>query len=252
MEERSLETRLETLEIQREEIDLLKTEIKQTLVDLKEMLITDGANFLARTQESQSATPQSAANGGLSSVSHEQPGCQHSLAPSPSVSPLAEENEEAPALQVPLPDYQNGPHPSANLDTAMMGNVIWWLGTAKRRGLTLQLLTPILEVYEMSGYISHAMSKMILRSMTDLDSLVSSVSGNQFSPQDYADGLHQLHDIICTPGSVMDPMISNGPGIDRDTKPSRLVSQQGQQEIRTASNDLGIARDPRGRFRRSV
>ena len=225
MVEQSLEERLETLESQREEFDLLKIEIKQTLVDLKEMIMKDGADFLARMQEPQSATLQSESNGGLSPVSHEQPMEPPPLALSPSVSPLADENKEASDLPAPLSNYRNGPHPIQSLDPAIMGNIIWWLGTAKRRGLTLQLVTPILEAYEMSGSITHSLSKLILRSMADLDSLEGNMSGNEFSPQDYADGLLQLHDIICTPGYVVERMISNVPDRDRDKTAPRPVPQ---------------------------
>ena len=107
----------------------------------------------------------------------------------------------------------------------MMGNIIWWLGTAKRSGLTLQLLTPILETYEMSGTITHSISKLILRSMADLDALYENMPGDEFSPQDYADGLLQLHDIICTPGYVVERMISNVPDRDRDKTAPRPVPQ---------------------------
>ena len=173
------------------------------------------------------------------------------LARSPSVSPLADENKQASGLSVPLSDYRNGPHPSESRDTVMMGNLIWWLGTAKRRGLTLQLLTPILETYEMSGIITHSISKLLLRSMADLDALDDNVSGNEFSPQDYADGLRQLHDIICTPGYVVDRTIAHIPALGRDTAETMPVHQQEQPEIETAASDLGIDRDPHGRFRRA-
>ncbi len=117
----------------------------------------------------------------------------------------------------------------------MMGNIIWWLGTAKRSGLTLQLLTPILETYEMSGTITHSISKLILRSMADLDALHENMPGNEFSPQDYADGLLQLHDIICTPGYVVDRTIAHIPALGRDTAATMPVRQQPNRKAKTAS-----------------
>ena len=227
MVERSLEERVEILESQREEFDLLKTEIKQILVELKEAIIKDGAIFHASAQEPQNATLESASNGGPSAVSHEQPA-------------------EPPS------DYRSGPHPNENLDAAMMGNIIWWLGTAKRSGLTLQLLTPILETYEMTGTITHSISKLILRSMADLDALDDDTSRNEFSPQGYADGLLQLHDIICTPGFVVDRTNAHTPTLGLGTATTMPVLQQPQpKEVGTVANDLGIDRDSRGRFRRS-
>ena len=235
MVEQSLEERLETLESQREEFDLLKTEIRQTLVELKEAISNDGAIFHAVAHEPQNATPESGSNGGPSPVSHEQPEEPPPLALSPCVSPLADENKQASVLSAPPSDYRNGPHPSGSLDAAMMGNIIWWLGTAKRSGLTLQLLTPILETYEMSGTITHSISKLILRSMAALDALYENMPGDEFSPQDYADGLLQLHDIICTPGYVVDRTIAHIPALGRDTATTMPVRQQPNRKAKTAS-----------------
>ena len=260
MVDRSPEERLETLESQREEFELLKIEIKQTLVDLKEAIIKDGAIFPAVAREPKRATQQPvsainqqpvsaihqqpvsaihqqpAFNGGRSPVLYEQPWEPPPPARSPYMLPLAEENREATHLPDPHSDDQNGLHPSGNLDVKMMGNIIWWLGTVKRRGLTLQLLTPLLEAYEMSGNLSPIMSKMILRSMADLDNLETDVTRNEFSSQDYADCLLQLHDIICTPGYVVDRMVPQIPAIDQDEAATGLAPQQTNQKKRTASS----------------
>ena len=58
---------------------------------------------------------------------------------------------------------------------------------------------PFLEAYEMAGYITPTMSKLVLRSMADLDQMEGSSPGRAFAPQDYSECLRQLHYIICIP-----------------------------------------------------
>ena len=79
----------------------------------------------------------------------------------------------------------------------MLGNVISWLGTVKGRGLALHQITPYLEVYEKTGYLTPVMVRVILRSMADLDQLFETPSEREFSPQKYSQCLRELHDIIC-------------------------------------------------------
>ena len=237
MADRSPEERLETLENQRDEFELLKIEIKQTLVDLKDAIIKGGAIFPVVAQEPRDATQQPAftthqqpaTNGGQSPVSYEQPWETLPLANSPYMPPMAEEHSEAARVPGPHSNYRNGPQAGGNLDATIMGNIIWWLGTVKRRGLTLQLLTPLLEAYELSRSLSPSMSKLILRSMADLDDLEINVSRNEFSSQDYSDCLLELHDIICTPGYVVDRRAPQPPAIAEDEAAMRPAPQQTNQ-----------------------
>ena len=107
----------------------------------------------------------------------------------------------------PMRDFQTEAHSSGALDAVMLGNLIWWLGTVKRRGLALQQISLFLEAYEMSGHLTPSMAKLILRSMAELDTLEPPPPDQAFSPHDYADALLQLHDIICTPGYQVDRLV---------------------------------------------
>ena len=78
-------------------------------------------------------------------------------------------------------------------------NIIWWLGTARRRGITLGQLSPFIEAYEMSGYMSPLVSKLIYKTMAHLADEEAAPT-NQQMPQDFSDGLMQLNEIITTPG----------------------------------------------------
>ena len=112
----------------------------------------------------------------------------------------------------------------------MLGNIIWWLGTVKRRGLSMQHLTPFLEAYEMSGHLTPSMAKLLLRSMADLDDLEEPPANHAFSPHDYTECLLQLHDIICTPGYVIDRLIPL-PGVERlESTPSAALPQEEEEE----------------------
>jgi hypothetical protein len=81
----------------------------------------------------------------------------------------------------------------------MMKNIIWWLGTARRRGITLGQLSPFIEAYEMSGYMSPLVSKLIYKTMAHLADEEATPSSQQM-PQDFSDGLMQLNEIITVPG----------------------------------------------------
>ena len=206
-----LEERFEALQ---DELNLLKNEIKQTLVDLREYVMRE------RTITAQNIfqDPQRAIRPQVEvPAGQEQPPPGSPFPPGypgyllPPMAPGAPRGPGmagAPILPgPPMRDLQSEPHASGALDAIMLGNLIWWLGTVKRRGLALQQISPFLEAYEMSGHLTPSMAKLILRSMAELDNLEPAPPDHSFSPHDYADALLQLHDIICTPGYQVDRLV---------------------------------------------
>ena len=108
------------------------------------------------------------------------------------------------------------------MHATMMKNIIWWLGTARRRGITLGQLSPFIEAYEMSGYMSPLVSKLIYKTMAHLADEEAGPS-NQQMPQDFSDGLMQLNEIITVPGFDIQ---------DKSLTPDQLGSADFQNERR--------------------
>jgi len=201
MVERTSTDLQDQLEALQDEVNLLKNEVKQTLVDLREFIMKDrtlladgpqGARPPVPSRESEEHSPGVP---GMPAI----PGIP--MPPMPSMTPGGRRPGST------LRDLQSEAHAAGALDAVMMGNIIWWLGTAKRRGLSLQQVSPFLEAYEMSGHLTPSMAKLILRSMAELDDVEDVPRDRGFSPHDYADALLQLHDIICTPGYVVDRLV---------------------------------------------
>ena len=205
----------EKLEALQDEVNLLKSEVKQTLVDLREFIMKDRTIFPQGPALQGTAPPRPpATDRGQEELALVSPPLQGFPMP-----PLTAVGRR---MGPPLRDLQSESHSSGALDAVMLGNIIWWLGTVKRRGLSLQQLTPFLEAYEMSGHLTPSMAKLILRSMADLDDLEELPLNHGFSPHDYTDCLLQLHDIICTPGYVVDRLIPT-PEVElpeNDTQPA--------------------------------
>ena len=182
--------RLESLEL---EFNLLKTEIRQTLIDVKEFVMKGRS---VNPPASQQAAP----------IPVEMPTNEVVVEPnpidfSPEESAVWEPSDPpAPSSWEPRPEVkENALAPTSLNDSTMMKNIIWWLGTARRRGITLGQLSPFIEAYEMSGYMSPLISKLIYKTMAHLADEEASPS-NQQMPQDFSDGLMQLNEIITTPG----------------------------------------------------
>lgn len=81
-----------------------------------------------------------------------------------------------------------------------MGNIVWWLGKVKGRGLTAEQVKPFLEAHEASGYLKPALAKFTYQSLVHLDDVDEATPERTFTEEQYADCLRELHDIICTPG----------------------------------------------------
>ena len=168
---------VERFEALQDEVDLLKNEIKQTLVDLREHMMKSRTVFSQPEADPQRRMP--------------------SPLP-PRVVYTKEPPAEAQRYQTMQPVGHFAPGSQTDgMDPVILGNIICWLGTVKQMGLSLQQVTPFLEAYEASGYLPPIMLKVLLRSLADLDQMTDSPPEDEFSPQQYADCIGQLHDIIC-------------------------------------------------------
>ena len=157
-----------------DEVDLLKNEIKQTLVDLREFLMKDRTIFPQLPMPS----PNRASTAVVRQKKH------------PHIPVVTSLHGTQSVIQA-----DRGNHEGLNIE--MLSNFIAWLGSVKGMGLTLQQITPYLEAYESSGYLQPILLKVILRSMADLDQLTEADPNRIFSPEEYATCVGQLHRIIC-------------------------------------------------------
>ena len=179
----------EKFEALQDEVDLIKTEIKQTLVDLREFMMKERTIFPQVPMRTPPVDARSTPSTGLTQEKQLQGGSSSS--PSPSIATSYPET--------PPQHLSSRSHGGEVLNPAMLGNIIQWLGTIKGRGLSLQQITPYLEAYETSGYLAPIMVKVLLRSVADLDQLAEIPTDQEFSPQDYSECIRKLHDIICAP-----------------------------------------------------
>ena len=194
----SLGDRLEALEL---EFNLLKTEIRQTLIDVKEFVMK-GKSVNSAQSPVIDDRPASI-NNDVQSINEEPSVGLSSIAQDVDTGPDPITISESPAslAWTPLPpdmEKDNALAPANINDSTMMKNIIWWLGTARRRGITLNQLSPFIEAYEMSGYMSPLISKLIYKTMAQLADEESSTAAQRM-PQDFSDGLMQLNEIITTP-----------------------------------------------------
>ena len=218
--------RLEALEL---EFNLLKTEIRQTLIDVKEFVMKGrSVNPTQRPEPTrpvvEAPTPEPVADESpVDSLS------EQSTTWEPSESPAVSDWESAPVVK------DTALAPTNINDATMMKNIIWWLGTARRRGITGGQLSPFIEAYEMSGYMSPLVSKLIYKTMAHLADEEAGTS-NQQMPQDFSDGLMQLNEIITVPGFDIQ---------DKSLTPDQLGSADFQNERREPNdgwNSAGTSR----------
>lgn len=173
---------VERFEALQDEVDLMKNEIKQTLVDMREFMMRDRTVFSQSETEPRRVTPSSLPP----KVAYvKEPPAQTGTGRSIVQKPI---HSNRPL--VPVPQLE-GMHP------LMLGKIIQWLGTVQEKGLSLHQVTPFLEAYEDSGYLTPVMAKLLLRSLADLDNLTDSPSDEEFSPERYAECIGELHDILC-------------------------------------------------------
>ena len=235
----SVEERFEAVQ---DEVNLLKAQIQQTLIDLREFIMKGRvispqgafgglgehpANGAGDVEGNQYSPPPQMAPTPQVIVSGDQYSPPSQMAPTPQVIVSGDQYSPPPQMAstppAPVsgeqysPPPQTAPTPSAppappetqgdavgrhTMDATKMGHIIWWLGTVKSRGLSPTQLKPFLQAYEVSGHLTPGMAKLTYRSLEDLDSVEEPHPDQGFSATDYSDCLMQLHDIICTPGYV--------------------------------------------------
>ncbi len=178
---RGVEERFEAVQ---DEVSLLKAEIQQTLIDLREFMMKGHAIPSSSIFD----VPQANPSNGLGHAEEEQP------SPLPQVSPAAPPSESAP---------QNAPGAGQGryaMDAVKMGHIIGWLGTVTSKGLSPRHLKPFLQSYEQSGHLTSTMAQLTYKSLEDLDGAQGGQPDQSFSPTEYAECLLELHEIICNPG----------------------------------------------------
>jgi hypothetical protein len=218
--------RLESLEL---EFNLLKTEIRQTLIDVKEFVMKGrSVNPAQRPEPARSVveTPTPTPTPTPEVVADESPAdllSEEGINWEPSDLPAASTWDSIPSAKDTALALNN------MNDATMMKNIIWWLGTARRRGITLGQLSPFIEAYEMSGYMSPLVSKLIYKTMAHLADEEATPSGQQM-PQDFSDGLMQLNEIITVPGFDIQ---------DKSLTPDQLSSGNLQNAMPETVDDWG-------------
>ena len=204
----------EKLERLEDEFDLLKTEVRQTLVDLKEFIMK-GRTIFPDVPSIPSSPPPAETRHEEPSVADPLPEEDAMIPESlePSLDPPVSENPAplSPLAARPdptqLPDINNptggDADPTRAPDAVMMSNIIWWLGTTKRRGITLHQVAPFIDAYEMSGYMSPTVAKLIYRTMAEMDSTIDPTLTSPPMPQDFSEGMMQLNEIVTSPNHVI-------------------------------------------------
>lgn len=190
----------ERFEALQDEVDLLKVEVKQTLVDLREFIMKGKSVFPAR----QSVPPLREVPPISESAPEPEPATQEPVPLMMPVSDVSMSDEPLPSAHIeaatsavaPIPSPVPAPANNA-MDSVMMARIVGWLGTIKSRGMSLQQLTPYLEAYENAGYMSSLMVKVVIRSVADLDQATRDIEPIRFSSMNYAECIGELHEIVC-------------------------------------------------------
>ena len=225
---------IERFEALEDELNVLKNEIKQNLVDLREFIMKDRTIFPdgvmeppratrveeRRTEDIGDSRERGAPSQRVDLVFPESGTAQpaetlQQATPTQQVNLVIPKAGNAQTAAAQLVNQPVAPQNTYSVDATMMSNIIWWLGSVKQRGLTLQQVSPFLDAYETAGYLSPAMSKLIIRSMAELGAPNQAVHNESFAPQEFADCLLQLNNIVCTPGYIVDHGLA--------LKPSELI-----------------------------
>lgn len=234
-EESSVSDRLEGVE---DDLLLLKSEVKQTLIDLREFMMkgsamsvtsafvgpaassSNGQVSAAKHQESPSAqappveagsfvngTPevQDAPPPPVPAAAHHDAGKTEESGPEPEPTPMTSPTPfpqpiPAPALQ----NVRNYPRDEDSMDSVRMHHIIGWLGTAAERGFEPKKLKRFLQAYELSGYLTPTLAMFIYRSMEEFESENAQYYLSS-SPTVVSQCLQELHEIIINPGYAPAP-----------------------------------------------
>ena len=216
--EQSVSDRLEGIE---DELQLLKSEVKQTLIDLREFIMKGNALSVTSAFDGPKTHPsnsQASATDPQEIPATEVPPTEtvgfvvgvpdarddrasqvksvdKTASDYPATPPIPYPQEiSAPVLPVFGADGQGG----HSMDAIKMGHIIRWLGTVARLGLTPSHLKPFLQAYERSGHLSPPMASLTLRSLEHVEYAIGR-SDQPYSTTEYSSCLLELHEIICNP-----------------------------------------------------
>ena len=179
---------LERIQALEDEVSLLKTEIRQVLIDMRD-------NWLKRSDVLSSAVVTSVPAPVASSnvvqrepVQSEQSGSiPNAVAPTSIPQPVS--------AYIPMETGLDMSGDSSN--KGIVTDLLEWMGNAKETGLTAARLFPILEAYETSGMMSPLMAKFILKSMSMLDEIHTGDDSPSMTPSAYSESLSELHKLVC-------------------------------------------------------
>ena len=200
---RGVEERFEAVQ---DEVSLLKLEIKQTLIDLREFMmkgheiaspsVFDGPqahhlNGLGDAGQERFSPPTQASPDAPPAALPDDP----STAPDAPPAALPDDPSTAPA-----PQDAGGYKAGYSMDGLKMGHIIGWLGTVASRGLSPRQLKPFLQAYEQSGHLTPAMAALTYKSLEELEGIQGGQFNQSPSPSEYSQCLLELHEIITNPG----------------------------------------------------
>ena len=69
--------------------------------------------------------------------------------------------------------------------------------------MTLHQVAPFIDAYEMSGYMSPTVAKLIYRTMAEMDATTDPTLPSPPMPQDFSEGMMQLNEIVTSPGHAI-------------------------------------------------
>ena len=177
---------LERIQALEDEVNLLKTEIRQVLIDMRDTWLKR-SDVLSVGPVNMPVPVTSPAD----------------VSPQP-VRPITDMSEgQARPAQIPQPvarysSLETGLDMSIDSSNkGIVNDLLEWMGDAKEKGLTAARLFPILEAYETSGMMSPLMAKFILKSMSMLDEIQTGEDAPAMSPSSYSESISDLHNLVC-------------------------------------------------------
>ena len=177
---------LERIQALEDEVNLLKTEIHQVLIDMRDtwlkrsdVLSVGPVNMPVPVISSTDVSPQPTQP--ITDVSGPQ------ARPTQIPQPIATYSSMETGLDMSIASSNKG----------IVNDLLQWMGDAKEKGLTAARLFPILEAYETSGMMSPLMAKFILKSMSMLDEIQTGEDVPVMSPSSYSESISDLHKLVC-------------------------------------------------------
>ena len=179
---------LERIQALEDEVNLLKTEIRQVLIDMRDTWLKR-SDVLSVGPVNMPVPVSSPANVSSQPV------------PVQAINDLSETQARPTQTPQPVATYSS---PETGLDMSIdssnkgiVNDLLQWMGDAKEKGLTAARLFPILEAYETSGMMSPLMAKFILKSMSMLDEIQTGEEVPTMSPSSYSESISDLHKLVC-------------------------------------------------------